>query len=508
MSNLEQQDIIPTEVNQSFEIGEQLFSRISLTLDRRIRNLDKRRNKLALLEDECKQGKTLNADQKSSLAKIPIIDGNIEMAKEMVGIIKDTSSEYSGNRAKFVTKKPNPKREERAPKLNLTVAFSQLLQFHSVLTSFAKIDTTEKTAKDYAELQLSENDLDHLRSFLDVTQLWDPTLESLHSEFPSISKQFSLLVESSKENFQDKLSYNRLHKILLALCSVHNMKILDGMVVEAIALAEDLEEYALEDTVSPSIPQHKSTTTTEVPAPIEELIPSQTILNQSAEPLTEEMFISSTSRLANSATDNTLIETTVFVPSEIDNEPECVSKPRVITPIETTHIDIPPVVSADTIFTEQIQEPIPTQVISFSGINLSNVVSEEDFDFLHDSEISVKQPTKPFSTSQQPIQSSIFAASDSTNTGFMSARLPETNYKTRTQNLNMYPARQQATSSAVNYPDVDIDSDMMKHYTRGNQTDIQRPPQQMATSSLAQPFTGMVVENSGAGRVESAWNRK
>ena len=523
------QEIIPTEVIQCFEIGDQLFSKISSSLDKRVRNLDKRRTKLLLLEDECRQGKVLNADQKISLDKIPVIDGNIEMAKEVVGLIKESSIEYSSNRAKFVTKKPHPKKEEPAPKpLNLTNNFSQLIQFHAVLASFAKIDTYEKTLKDYAELKLTEDDLAHLRAFVELTLLVDyPSLVSLHTSIPAISNYFTLLVESSKECYQDKLTYNKLHKLLLRIISSnHSLKRLDDMLMEAIDLEDS--EFAQEDALPlplplplPDPPQQKPTATPEVaPPPVQDLIPSQTILNQSAEPLTEEMFISSTTRLANTVPDNELIMTTVFVPSEVDHEPERLTKPRVLTP-ETTHIDPAPLIAADKVYPDPVPEQIPTQVITFPSINLSNISVEEDFDFLHDSELPAapaKQQikTKPFSTSsQKPIQSSLFGPADGSGTsgGFMGARIPDSNYKTRT-NLDMYPSRQPATTSAhvSNYPSVQIESDLMRygqkeHYTRGNQTDIQRPPQQIATSSLAQPFGGMVVENSGG--AGNAWhNRK
>ena len=530
------QEIIPTEVNQCFEIGDQLFSRMSSSLDKRVRNLDKRRTKLLLMEDECRQGKALNEDQKISLAKIPVIDGNIEMAKEVVGIIKESSIEYSSNRAKFVIKKPHPKKEEPAPKPpkppnppnppNLTHSFSQLIQFHAVLASFAKIDTYEKTLKDYAELKLTEDDLAHLRAFVDLTLLVDyPSLVSLHTNIPAVSDYFTLLVESSKECYQDKLSYNRLHKLLLRILgSNHHLKRLDDMLMEAIDMEDS--EFAQEDALPlplplPDPPQQKPTVAPEVaPPPVQDLIPSQTILNQSAEPLTEEIFISSTTRLANTVPDNEPIITTVFVPSEVDHEPERLSKPRVLTP-ETTHIDPAPLLTADEVYPNSAPELTPTQVITFPSINLSNISIEDDFDFLHDSELPAvptkrQVKTKPFSTSnQKPIQSSLFGPADSSGSGssFMGARLPDSDYKTHT-NLDMYPSRQQATTSAhtSNYPGVQIDSDLMRygqkdHYARGNQTHIQRPPQQIATSSLAQPFGGMVVENSGgAGRVESAWH--
>ena len=529
MSNSEQ-EIIPTEVNQCFEIGDQLFSKMSSSLDKRVRNLDKRRTKLLLLEDECRQGKALNADQKISLDKIPVIDGNIEMAKEVIGIIKESSVEYSSNRAKFVTKKPHPKKEEPTSKPpNLTHSFSQLIQFHAVLASFAKIDTYDKTLKDYADMKLTDDDLAHLRAFVDLTLLVDyPSLVSLHTNIPAFSNYFTLLVESSMECFQDKLSYNRLHQLLLRiLSSNHNLKRFDDMLMEAIDLEDS--EFAQEDALAPPLPdppQNKPTSSPEtVPPPVQDLIPSQTILNQSAEPLTEEIFISSTTRLANTAPDNELIMTTVFVPSEVDQEPERLSKPRVLT-LETTHIDpSPPLTTADKVLPDPVPEPIPTQVITFPTMNLSNISIEDDFDFLHDSEIQTapaKQQikTKPFSTStQKPIQSSLFGPADSYTAGsssFMGARLPDSNYKTRA-NLDMYPSRQQATTSAHtgNYPGIQIDSDSIRyeqkyHYTRDNQTDLQRPPQQIATSSMTQPFCGMVVENSGgAGRAEDAWhNRK
>eukprot|EP00800_Vazella_pourtalesii_P021665 TRINITY_DN8158_c1_g2_i1.p1 TRINITY_DN8158_c1_g2~~TRINITY_DN8158_c1_g2_i1.p1 ORF type:complete len:535 (+),score=144.56 TRINITY_DN8158_c1_g2_i1:68-1672(+) len=528
------QEIIPTEVNQCFDIGDQVFSKISSSLDKRVRNLDKRRTKLLLLEDECQQGKALNEDQKISLKKIPVIDGNIEMAKEVVGIIKESSVEFSSNRAKFVTKKPHPKKEEPAPKPpNLTHTFSQLIQFHAVLASFAKIDTYEKTLKDYAELKLSEDELAHLRAFVELTLLVDyPSLVSLHTNIPDVSNYFSLLVESSKECFQDKFSYSRLHKLLLrVISSNHSLKRLDDMLMEAIDLEDS--EFAQEDALPlplplpipiPDPPKQKPTAAPEVaPPPVQELIPSQTILNQSAEPLTEEIFISSTTRLANTIPDNELIMTTVFVPSKVDHEPERLSKPRVLTP-ETTHIDPAPLMTADKVYPDPAPEAIPTQVITFPSIDLSNISIEDDFDFLHDSElpsVPVKQSvkTKPFPTStQKPIQSSLFGPAEGYGAGssFMGARLPDSSYKTR-PNLDMYPSsRQQATTSAhtSNYPGVQLDPDMMRyeqkdHYTRNNQTDIQRPPQQIATSSLAQPFGGIVIDNSdAAGRVENAWHSR
>ena len=81
------EDPASSELNQCFEIGDQFLSRLSSTIDKRVRNLDKRYMKLLTLENEFKQGKVLNEDQRTSLVKLPLIEGNIEMSEEIVGLI-------------------------------------------------------------------------------------------------------------------------------------------------------------------------------------------------------------------------------------------------------------------------------------------------------------------------------------------------------------------------------------------------------------------------------------
>ena len=509
MCNSEPENI-PTEVNQCFEIGEQLLSKIASTLDKRIRNLDKRRTKLLLLDDEFKQGRPLNEDQQSSLAKLPIIEGNIEMAKEMVGIIKDTSSEYSSNRAKFVTKKTHPKKEEpkKVPKVSITDTFSQLLQFHTVLASFAKIDTQDKTANDYMKLDLSDNELSHLRSFIDLTHLSEfPTLTSLHSELPATSKHFSLLLDSSKDCFQDRFSYKKLNRTLLHLSSLQSMSILEDLIAQSLAAVEEYSEGTRED-LSPPL-QHKSSAASDAEPPFQEPILSQTILNRTADPLlTDDMFISSASRLTDaSASEPILIQTTVFVPSEIDNESECISKPTAVPPVETVPTDPPPTPYKP----EEQPEPESGQssILAFPGIKLSNIslLPDEDFDFLHDSELPAapaKQPhARPFLMSAQPpTQSSLFGAPEaSDSSSHAEPSLQEPSYKSRSHQLHtpaIYPARHSG-----NYPAVSLGPDVIQYgqkesqlYTRSNQSD----------PSL--PFRGMVVENSASGGRGEAWNSK
>ena len=516
MCNSEPENI-PTEVNQCFEIGEQLLSRITSTLDKRIRNLDKRRTKLFLLDDEFKQGRPLNEDQQSSLAKLPVIEGNIEMAREMVGIIKDTSSEYSSNRAKFVTKKPQPKKEEpkKVPKVPITDTFSQLLQFHAVLTAFAKVDTQEKTASDYTKLELYDNELSHLRAFIELIHLSEyPSLTSMHSEMPAISKHFSLLLDSSKDCFQDRLSYAKLKRTLLHLSSFQSLSILEDLVAQSLAV-EEYSEGTQEDA-SPLL-QHKSTTTSDVEPPFEEPIPSQTILSRTSDPLLkDEIFVSSASRLTETApSEPDLIQTTVFVSSEIDNESECVSKPAAVLAVEIVPSEPTPVrpTPYSPPYTPQEQpEPKPTQsnIVSFTGIDLPNipVLPDEDFDFLHDSELPAA-PLKPFPMSAQaPTQPSLFGATDaSDSSSYTRPRAQESNYKPRSNQPHspaIYPGRQQTPSasqpgSSQLGPNIAQygQKDQLQQYMRANQED----------SSL--PFRGLVVENSASGgRGETAWESK
>ena len=522
MCNSETENI-PPEVNQCFEIGEQLFIKIASTLDKRIRNIDKRRTKLLLLDDEFKQGRPLNEDQQSSLAKLPVIEGNIEMAREMVGIMKDSSAEYSSNRAKFVVKKPHPKKEEQkqVPKVPITDTLSQLLQFHAVLTSFAKIDTQDKTAIDYMKLELSDNDLSHLRSFIELTQLSEyPTLTSLHSELPAVAKHMSLLLDSSKDCFQDRFSYKKLNRTLLHLSSLQSLSILEDMTAQALAAAEEYSDGTQEAPSPPPPPhppsqqQHKPSAVPDTEPQFEEPILSQTILSRTADPLlTDDMFMSSASRLPDTdPSEPVLIQTTVFVPSEVDSEPECISKPTTVPSVEIVPSDPPPARSQAPYAPPYKPEEQPVQksgqasVVSFSGINIPNIpmLPDDDFDFLHDSELPTGS-SKPFPMSAHPPtqQSSLFGVAEaSDSSSYSGSRLQDSSYKSRSHQPHspaIYPARHSG-----NYPPVNLGPDIIQYgqkesqlYMRSNQSD----------SSL--PFRGMVVENSASGGSRGeAWDSK
>lgn len=64
-----------------------------LALDKKQRNLGKRKEKLESYQDEAKKGKELNKDQKEALQKYPEVLGQIEVLKELNEQMKKIQAE-------------------------------------------------------------------------------------------------------------------------------------------------------------------------------------------------------------------------------------------------------------------------------------------------------------------------------------------------------------------------------------------------------------------------------
>jgi hypothetical protein len=64
-----------------------------LGLEKKQRNLGKRKEKLESYQQEAKSGKELNKDQKDALAKYPEVLGQIECAKELSEQLKKIQTE-------------------------------------------------------------------------------------------------------------------------------------------------------------------------------------------------------------------------------------------------------------------------------------------------------------------------------------------------------------------------------------------------------------------------------
>ena len=65
----------------------------TLALDKKQRNLLKRKEKLESYEEEAKKGKELNKDQKEALQKYPEVLGQIEVLKELNEQLKKIQAE-------------------------------------------------------------------------------------------------------------------------------------------------------------------------------------------------------------------------------------------------------------------------------------------------------------------------------------------------------------------------------------------------------------------------------
>ena len=528
------EDPASSELNQCFEIGDQHLSRLSSTIDKRVRNLDKRHTKLLTLENEFKQGKVLNEDQRTSLVKLPLIEGNIEMGKEIVGLIKEVSAEYAAEKAKCLAKKQNPKKE-RAVKPAVT---ENLCLFNAVLYSFAEIDKDHKTSSDYADLKLTEFDLKHLRTFISLTRInCIPSLHSVPPGLPLISKYFSLLLDSSKETYQGDLTYSKLHKLLLHLSSPHSLKLLDELNTKPVIETEEADTQTVMEAVSlPEVKPASTNTEKLLPhSPVQEPIPSQTILNQNAQDLSEEeLLISST----DNSTEVPLIPTTVFLSKKSDLESEPVVAPSP-PPQRITRSPDPVPAPA---YPEEAPQPKSENILSFPGMNIPSIPlpaqTEEAFDFLHDSEISlgVANPQTqakqyPNLPSQPQIPAALYDLSSfeaNNPTTFLGSRLPDSSYKGRaapTNNSSLFPARHSPTNPARQpaFPDVmPYQSAHFKAKEQPSQANIQQylrsnpkemaplpqAPKTISNSTLAQPYGNMLVENSSGGsRQDTPWEK-
>lgn len=81
-----------------------------LALDKKQRNLGKRKEKLESYQDEAKKGKELNKDQKEALQKYPEVLGQIEVLKELNEQMKKIQAETAKNQKRVLKQAAEEKR--------------------------------------------------------------------------------------------------------------------------------------------------------------------------------------------------------------------------------------------------------------------------------------------------------------------------------------------------------------------------------------------------------------
>lgn len=125
----QQQQIISTSTgNTTDTTNVDAITQVILMLEKKQRNLGKRKEKLESYEEEAKSGKELNKDQKEALAKYTEVLGQIECVKDISEQIKKIQTESAKNQKRLVKQATDEKRLLVAQRLREYAQLRYLLE--------------------------------------------------------------------------------------------------------------------------------------------------------------------------------------------------------------------------------------------------------------------------------------------------------------------------------------------------------------------------------------------
>ncbi|CAF1408511.1 unnamed protein product [Rotaria magnacalcarata] len=125
----QQQQIISTSTGNTTDTTHaDAITQVILMLEKKQRNLGKRKEKLESYEEEAKSGKELNKDQKEALAKYAEVLGQIECVKDISEQIKKIQTESAKNQKRLVKQATDEKRLLVAQRLREYAQLRYLLE--------------------------------------------------------------------------------------------------------------------------------------------------------------------------------------------------------------------------------------------------------------------------------------------------------------------------------------------------------------------------------------------
>jgi len=183
------------------------FSQVLQVVEKKIRNLEKRKGKLDGYREDKRKGKVLNDDQNAAVSKYEEVIGNLEFARELTTQFKAMAVEEEKSRKKQLKKELQERNTSEIKKIASTLEIQGLISLIS-------------TPKVYSGLSNGENGLPKLsKEEVDCLEEFERLITLRRSDFESKSEYDKSLFTSAKHisfviNEEDKQFVKTTYKAL------------------------------------------------------------------------------------------------------------------------------------------------------------------------------------------------------------------------------------------------------------------------------------------------------
>jgi caprin-1 len=182
-------------------------------LDKKLRNLEKRKSKLDSYRDKLNKGEKLDKDQKEAVDKYESVIANLEFARELQKLYQGMSDE-ADKLAEKASKKQAKKEKLERQQQELD-RLSDVLKLQSLMLSVGTDEVrADLLAGKYGGLTLTEQNLAQLDEFY---QLISPTSDSDTSftvQLSSATEHLVSYIDRADKQAVDTTTYRELHELI------------------------------------------------------------------------------------------------------------------------------------------------------------------------------------------------------------------------------------------------------------------------------------------------------
>lgn len=439
--------------------GADPFEVVVSIMDKRARNLTKRKERLTTLKEQT--GKDLDKDQLEAISKLPGVLIQVDLLRELQKQFADLSTEYQKHSKKKLKAEEKQKKDAERDIQKLSIQFSLRIQY--------MLNQLDETAKDHfsaginGAVKLTEAELTQLDDFY---VLLNPQRSgnSRYNQELQLAGQHLLLLKERSKNEVVNTTYDALHNIFDKIDSC-------GYFDKEEEIPEEEEEEEEEDS---DIPVDEFTSLDEVPTDV---------LGSTYQPEENEVVITE------------------------ESIPEITQLPT--NPLSAVTFGDPPSLHDQT---DETHTSVPSP--DFSGLQSSNLPPLADFQFMRDSSVvqNSHSPDTHQVISDTQLQTSSFPTSFTTLQGTVESTTVESLHSKRNIDGQFPENGQKLTSQKVDLVGVPVGgSDKpIDSYNQDSRFNNRRPPRGNGYSSYQQRGDyngGGQGKNYGGGRIGRNGNR-
>lgn len=203
-----------TSAGNSNSFGEGPMSQVLQVVEKKIRNLEKRKVKLDGYRDEKNKGKVLNEDQKAAVAKYDEVIGTLEFARELTTQFKTMAVDEEKARKKQLKKENQERHITEIKKIASTLEIKGLVNLISTPKVYSGLSNGENGLPN-----LSKEQIDGLEEFGRLIALRRSdyqTKNDFEKSLLTTAQHISFVISGEEKKFGNttyKELYNMLEKI-------------------------------------------------------------------------------------------------------------------------------------------------------------------------------------------------------------------------------------------------------------------------------------------------------